>query len=169
MLGRAALWLVAAPLAMLQRSSANAQPDLFCVVTQKHHTLCSGAYPAAAASVSATHKSMCSCCACAAAVTMYVSDADGDEFTEASCLSCCEKQGGACFPACLHAAAELCAQGCGMLTCVHTCWSWKRQGAVHGLPMQVCLPINLEDDGYNMVHSHDNSAAFILAGECSTY
>ena len=168
MLGRAALWLVAAPLAMLQRSSADAQPDLFCVVTQKHNTLCSGAYPAAAASVSATHKSMCSCCA-SAAVTMYVSDADGDEFTEASCLSCCEKQGGACFPACLHAAAELCAQGCGMLTCVHTCWSWKRQGAVHGLPMQVCLPINLEDDGYNMVHSHDNSAAFILAGECSTY
>lgn len=42
-------------------------------------------------------------------VTMYVSDADGDEFTE------------------------------------------------------VCLPINLEDDGYNMVHTHDNSAAFILA------
>lgn len=45
------------------------------------------------------------------AVTMYVSDADGDEFAE------------------------------------------------------VCLPVNLEDDGYNMIHTHDQSAAFILAGE----
>lgn len=42
---------------------------------------------------------------------MYVSDADGDEFTE------------------------------------------------------VCLPVNLEDDGYNMIHTHDRGAAFILAGE----
>lgn len=42
-------------------------------------------------------------------VTMYVSDADGDEFSEA------------------------------------------------------CLPVDLEDDGYNMVHTHDNYAAFILA------
>jgi hypothetical protein len=42
-------------------------------------------------------------------VTMYVSDADGDDFTE------------------------------------------------------VCLPVDLEDDGYNMVHTHDNDAAFILA------
>ncbi|KAL4423249.1 hypothetical protein ABPG77_000041 [Micractinium sp. CCAP 211/92] len=42
-------------------------------------------------------------------VTMYVSDADGDEFTE------------------------------------------------------VCLPVNLEDDGYNMIHTHDRGAAFILA------
>ena len=41
---------------------------------------------------------------------MYVSDADGDEFTE------------------------------------------------------VCLPVDLEDDGYNMVHTHDNYAAFVLAG-----
>lgn len=32
------------------------------------------------------------------------------------------------------------------------------------MPLQVCLPINLEDDGYNMVHTHDNYAAFILAG-----
>lgn len=44
------------------------------------------------------------------AVTMYVSDADGDEFEE------------------------------------------------------VCLPVNLEDDGYNMIHTHDQNAAFILAG-----
>ncbi|KAL4860184.1 Vacuolar protein sorting/targeting protein 10 [Chlorella vulgaris] len=42
-------------------------------------------------------------------VTMYVSDADGDEFTE------------------------------------------------------VCLPVNLEDDGYNMIHTHDDKSAFILA------
>lgn len=35
----------------------------------------------------------------------------------------------------------------------------------HRIPMQVCLPINLEDDGYNMVHTHDNYAAFILAGK----
>jgi hypothetical protein len=29
---------------------------------------------------------------------------------------------------------------------------------------EVCLPVDLEDDGYNMVHTHDNDAAFILAG-----
>lgn len=29
---------------------------------------------------------------------------------------------------------------------------------------EACLPINLEDDGYNMVHTHDDYAAFILAG-----
>ena len=41
---------------------------------------------------------------------MYVSDADGDDFTEA------------------------------------------------------CLPVNLEDDGYNLIHTHDDYGAFILAG-----
>ena len=29
---------------------------------------------------------------------------------------------------------------------------------------EVCLPVNLEDDGYNMIHTHDDYAAFILAG-----
>ena len=28
---------------------------------------------------------------------------------------------------------------------------------------EACLPVDLEDDGYNMVHTHDESAAFILA------
>lgn len=28
----------------------------------------------------------------------------------------------------------------------------------------MCLPINLEDDGYNMIHTHDDRAAFVLAG-----
>lgn len=31
---------------------------------------------------------------------------------------------------------------------------------------EVCLPVNLEDDGYNMIHTHDDYAAFILAGGC---
>jgi hypothetical protein len=32
----------------------------------------------------------------------------------------------------------------------------------------VCLPVNLEDDGYNMIHTHDDKSAFILAGRsCS--
>eukprot|EP00887_Chlorella_sp_A99_P000674 scaffold5.g674.t1 len=44
-------------------------------------------------------------------VTMYISDADGDEFAEA------------------------------------------------------CLPINLEDDGYNMVRTHDDYGAFVLAAD----
>lgn len=97
---------------------------------------------------------------------MYVSDADGDEFTEASFLSSSEQQK-ACLPACLPAAADLRPRLRHMLPCAHTCWCWKQRITVHRLPMQVCLPINLEDDGYNMVHTHDNSAAFILAGECS--
>lgn len=29
---------------------------------------------------------------------------------------------------------------------------------------EVCLPVDLEDDGYNMVHTHGGDAAFILAG-----
>ena len=30
--------------------------------------------------------------------------------------------------------------------------------------VEVCLPVNLEDDGYNMIRTHDDYAAFILAG-----
>lgn len=29
--------------------------------------------------------------------------------------------------------------------------------------VEACLPVNLEDDGYNIVHTHDEAAAFILA------
>ncbi len=30
--------------------------------------------------------------------------------------------------------------------------------------VEACLPANLEDDGYNLVHTHDDYGAFILAG-----
>jgi hypothetical protein len=28
----------------------------------------------------------------------------------------------------------------------------------------MCLPANVEDDGYNLIHTHANDGAFVLAG-----